>query len=193
LEGDVDARGWAVRRTLLVGASLAIVVAACGGGSMSETEYVENLNALVVRAGSDLEASFAAFEQIADPTLEEFVAFVEQQLVVEYEVRDWFEELDPPDSIDDVNQVMVDTLARILAVAEGLVDVADTVSSLEEMERTPEFAEYQAVNADADSMCLDVQAKINDLSTRPVLDNPWITDLRLTVRAFLDCDDVGTG
>jgi hypothetical protein len=193
LEGDVDARGWAVRRTLLVGASLAIVVAACGGGSMSETEYVENLNALVVRAGSDLEASFAAFEQIADPTLEEFVAFVEQQLVVEYEVRDWFEELDPPDSIDDVNQVMVDTLARILAVAEGLVDVADTVSSLEEMERTPEFAEYQAVNADADSMCLDVQAKINDLSTRPVIDNPWITDLRLTVRAFLDCDDVGTG
>lgn len=182
-----------MRRTLLVGASLAIVVAACGGGSMSETEYVENLNALVVRAGSDLEASFAAFEQIADPTLEEFVAFVEQQLVVEYEVRDWFEELDPPDSIDDVNQVMVDTLARILAVAEGLVDVADTVSSLEEMERTPEFAEYQAVNADADSMCLDVQAKINDLSTRPVLDNPWITDLRLTVRAFLDCDDVGTG
>jgi hypothetical protein len=193
LEGDVDARGWAVRRTLLVGASLAIVVAACGGGSMSETEYVENLNALVVSAGSDLEASFAAFEQIADPTLEEFVAFVEQQLVVEYEVRDWFEELDPPDSIDDVNQVMVDTLARILAVAEGLVDVADTVSSLEEMERTPEFAEYQAVNADADSMCLDVQAKINDLSTRPVIDNPWITDLRLTVRAFLDCDDVGTG
>jgi hypothetical protein len=193
LAGDVDARGWAVRRTFLVGASLAIVVAACGGGSMSETEYVENLNSLVVSAGSGLEASLAAFEQIADPTLEEFVAFVEQQLVVEYEVRDWFKTLDPPDSIDDVNQVMVDTLARILVAAEGLVDVTDTVSSLEELERTPEFAEYQAVNADADSMCLDVQAKINDLSTRPIIDSPWIADLRLTVGAFLDCDDVGTG
>ncbi len=173
-------------------ASLAIVVAACGGGSMSETEYVENLNALVVSAGSDLGASLVAYEQIADPTLEEFVAFVEQQLVVEYEVRDWFEELDPPASIDDVNQVMVDTLVRILAAAEGLVDVADTVSSLEEMEQTPEYAEYQAVNADADSMCLDVQAKINDLSSGPVIDSPWVTDLRLTVEAFLDCDDVGT-
>jgi hypothetical protein len=193
LAGDVDARGWAVRRTFLVGASLAIVVAACGGGSMSETEYVENLNSLVVSAASGLEASFAAFEQIADPTLEEFVAFVEQQLVVEYEVRDWFKTLDPPDSIDDVNQVMVDTLARILVAAEGLVDVTDTVSSLEELERTPEFAEYQAVNADADSMCLDVQAKINDLSTRPIIDSPWIADLRLTVGAFLDCDDGGTG
>jgi hypothetical protein len=160
---------------------------------MSETEYVENLNTLVVHAGSNLEASLAAFEQIADPTLEEFVAFVEEQLVVEYEVRDWFESLDPPDSIDDVNQVMVDTLTRILAAAEGLVDVADTVSSMEALERTPEFAEYYAVNVDADSMCLDVQAKINDLSTRPVIDSPWIADLRLTVRAFLDCDEVETG
>jgi hypothetical protein len=159
---------------------------------MSETEYVENLNALVVSAGSDLGASLAAYEQIADPTLEQFVAFVEQQLVVEYEVRDWFEDLDPPASINDVNRVMVDTLARILAAAEGLVDVADTASSLEEMEQTPEFAEYQAVNADADSMCLDVQAKINDLSSGPVIDSPWVTDLRLTVEALLDCDDAGT-
>jgi len=160
---------------------------------MSETEYVEDLNALVVSAGSGLEASLATFERIADPTLEEFVGLVEQQLIVEYEVRDRFEAFDPPSSIDDVNQVMVDTLARIIAVGEGLVDVADTVGSLKEIEQTPEFAEYQGVNADADSMCLDVEAKINDLSTRPVLDTPWLADLRLTVRAFLDCDDVGTG
>ena len=78
---------------------------------MSETEYVENLNTLVVSAGSDLEAPLAAFEQIADPTLGDFVDLVEQQLIVEYEVRDRFETFDPPESIADVNQVMVDTLA----------------------------------------------------------------------------------
>jgi hypothetical protein len=182
-----------VRWPLLLGASLAIVVAACGSGPTSETEYVEDLNALVVNAGSGLEASLVTFEGIADPTLEEFVDLVEQQLIVEYEVRDRFEAFDPPGAIDDVNQVMVDTLARIIAAGEGLVDVADTVGSLKEIEQTPEFIEYQGVNADADSMCLDVEAKINDLSTRPVLDTPWLADLRLTVRAFLDCDDVGTG
>jgi hypothetical protein len=41
-------------------------------------------------------------------------------------------------------------------------------------------------------MCLDVQAKINDLSSGPVIDSPWVTDLRLTVEALLDCDDAGT-
>ena len=178
-----------MKRTFLASAGLAIVVAACGGGSMSETEYVENLNALVVNAAARFEAAGAAFGQIADPTMEEYVAFVEQQLAIEYDVRDTFDTLDPPDSIDDVNQVMVDTLGQIVAVAEGLVDASDTVNSLAELESTPEFVEYQTVNADADSMCFDVQAKINDLSTTEVIDNPWIADLRMTVQAFLDCEE----
>jgi hypothetical protein len=192
LEGDIDANGQTMRWILLVGGSLMVVVAACSGGLTSETEYVESLNALVVDAGSDFEASFAAYEQIADPTLEDFIGFVEQQLVFEYEVRDRFDTFDPPGSIDEVNQVMVDALARIIAAAEGLVGVADVVGSLEELEQTPEFADYQGVNADADSMCQDVQAKLNDLSARPVIDSPWLTDLQRTVLAFLDCDDAGT-
>jgi hypothetical protein len=159
---------------------------------MSETEYVDGLNALVVDASSDFEGSLAAYEQIVDPKLDDFIDFVEQQLVFEYEVRDRFETFDPPGSLDDVNQLMVDTLFRIIAAAEGLVEVADTVSSLEEIGRTPEFAEYQGVNTDADSMCRDVEAKLNDLSTGPAIDDPWLSDLQRTVRAFLDCDDAAT-
>jgi hypothetical protein len=124
--------------------------------------------------------------------LEDFIDFVEQQLVFEYEVRDRFDTFDPPDTIDEVNQIMVDTLARIIAVAEGLVEVADTAGNLEELQRTPEFAEYRGVNADADSMCQDVEAKLNDLSTTPAVDGPWLTDLQRTVRAFLDCEDAET-
>jgi hypothetical protein len=192
LEGDVDAIAHEMRRVLVACASLMVVVAACSGGPMSGNEYVESLNALVVDAGSDLETSLAAYEQTANPTLEDFIDFVEQQLVFEYEVRDRFDTFDPPDTIDEVNQVMVDTLARIIAAAEGLVEVADTVGSLRELQQTPEFAEYRGVNTDADSMCQDVEAKLNDLSTRPAIDSPWLTDLQRTVRAFLDCDDAGT-
>jgi hypothetical protein len=181
-----------MRWILVVGMSLMVAVAACSGGTMSGNEYVESLNALVVDAGTDLEDSLAAYQQVADPTLEDFIDFVEQQLVVEYEVRDRFDTFDPPETIDEVNQVMVDTLARIIAAGEGLVEVADTVGSLEELQQTPEFAAYQGVNTDADSMCHDVEAKLNELSIRPAIDSPWLTDLQRTVRGFLDCNDAGT-
>ena len=169
-----------------------VVLAACSGGPMSETEYVESLNALVMDTGSDLGGSLAEYEQIADPTVEDFIGLIEQQLVFEYEVRDRFEAFDPPDSIDEVNQVMVDVLVRIIAASEGLLEVADTVSSLEELQQTSEFASYQGVNTDADSMCEDVQARLNEMSDRPVIEGPWLPDLQRTVRAFLDCDDTAT-
>jgi hypothetical protein len=188
-EGDADVKDRVVRHALLAGASIAIVVAACGG-QMSETEYVEGLNDLVVTAGSDLEAAYVAYEQIEDPTIADLVARIDRELAVEYAVRKKFEALDPPDSIAEVHRIMVDTLARLIDAAEGVVAVADTVGSLEEAEQTPEFAEYLAVNADADGICLDLQAEINDLAadSEGFGAGPWVTDLRLTVRAFLDCD-----
>lgn len=180
-------------RLLLFSVGLGMVLTSCGVGPMSETEYVESLNALVANAGPGLEAAQVKYEQITDPTLDDFVEFVEQQLAVEYDVRDQFDSFDPPPSIDGVNQIMVDTLQRIIAVAEALVDAAGTVGTLEEIERTPAFAAYQTVNADADSMCPEVQAEFDALSTRPAIDTPWLADLRLTATALLGCDDPGTG
>lgn len=189
VEGDMDTNDQRLSWALVVGVCIMVMAAACGDNGMSETEYVENLNALVVDAGTGLAEPLAAYEQVADPTVDDFIGFVEEQLVVEYEVRERFGTFDPPSSLVEVNQVMVDTLAQIIAVAEDLVAVSDTVGSLEELQQTSEFAEYQGVNADADSMCEDVQAKLNDFSSRPEIDTPWLADLQRTVRAFIDCDD----
>jgi len=181
-----------VRRTLLAAASLVIVISACGG-STSETEYVEGLNALVKTARSDLEGPSLAYEQIAGSTKADLVAFVELEIAANYEARQEFDALDPPDSIADVHQVIDETLARGTIAAERLVAVADTVSSLEEVEQTPEFAEYQAANANSDRSCLDVQSKLDDLADSDRgIDNPWMPQLRLTVRVVLGCDESGT-
>ena len=177
---------------LLFSVGLGMILASCGVGPMSETEYVESLNAMVTNAGTDLEAARVNYEQITNPTLDEFVEFVEQQLAVEYGVRDQFDSFDPPPSIVGVNQIMVDALGRIIAAAEALVAAADNVGTLEEIERTQEFAEYQMVNADSDNMCPDVQAEFDALSDGPAIDTPWLADLQLTARALLDCDNPET-
>ena len=154
---------------------------------MSETEYVEGLNDLIGSATPRFEASYATYEQIVEPGLADLVDRVERELAIMYDVRGRFDALDPPRSITEVNQIMVDTLGRLIGVAEALVEASGRVGSLEEAEQTAEFSAYQSVNAESDSMCPDVQAEFDKLSNRAVIDDPWITDLRLSVRAFLDC------
>lgn len=173
---------------------MAIVVAACGG-SMTATEYVEGLNALVATGRSDLEAALAQ-EQIAEPTMAGALAFVEREVEIRQEILSGFEALNPPESLAGVHQALGDAMARLLAAAEGLVASAGTVSSLEEAERTPEFAEYSAANADGGRVCLDVQAKLDDLAAggEAFADTPWIPDeLSLAVSAALGCGELETG
>ncbi len=68
-------------RPLLVAATLLIVVSSCGG-AMSPGEYVEELNSLVAEVGPDLEASVDAYEQIVDPTMDDWSEFVEREVAL---------------------------------------------------------------------------------------------------------------
>jgi hypothetical protein len=170
----------------LAGTILALVLAACGG-SMSETEYVEGLNDLVAAATPRFEASGATYAAIEEPTAADLVARVEREITIMYDVRQLFDELDPPDSIEGVHGIMVGILTDLIATAEALVDRVDRAGSLQEAETTTEYAAYQAVNAESDSRCPEVQARFDELSNRAVIDDPWVKDLRLTVQAFLDC------
>jgi hypothetical protein len=178
-------------RTLLAGAGLAILVAACGG-SMTATEYVDALNALVETGQSDIEASAADYGQIEEPTLAEAVAFIEREVEIRSEFREGFEALDPPDSLAEVHRVLGDALLRLLDAAEGLVGVADSVSSVEEAEQTPEFTEYLAANADGRLACLEVQELLDGLvaSGEALADAAWIPDVGLAVRAVLSCGEI---
>jgi hypothetical protein len=173
-----------------------MAVAACGG-SMSTTEYVDSLNDLVATAAPDLQVSLAAYEQIADPTMADWITFIDREVAIRRVFDEGFEALDPPDSIAEVHQVLDDALDRGVAATERLAGVADTVSSPEEAEQTPEFAEYQAANSDGSTrVCRDAQTKLDEVAaSREVFgDTPWIpTELTRTVRAVLGCDQAETG
>jgi hypothetical protein len=173
---------------------LAVVVAACGG-SMTATEYVDALSALVETGHTDFEASSAAYGQIAEPTLADSVALIEREVAIRRQFREGFDALDPPDSLADVHRVLGDAVVRLFHAAEGLVAIADSVSSTEEAEQTPEFAEYLAANADGNLACLEVQELLDDLvaSGEALADATWIPDVGLAVRAVLDCSEIDSG
>ena len=154
-----------MKRAFLAAAGLAIALAACGGTNPAE-DYINGLNEAVTVGFSDAEAASVAHRQIANPTMEEAVAFIEQEIAIRRAFLDSYGALEPPEAITEVHQAVGDAFARLLAAAERLVAVADTAGNLQELEQTPEFAEYQAANAD-DSLvlvCLDMQDNL------PVLD-----------------------
>ena len=118
-----------LRRAVLAVVSLAIVASGCGG-SMTADEYVEDLNALVATGRSDFEAAAATYNQAADPTLADELAFLEQEVAIRQEFLEGFEALDPPEPIAEVHRLLGDAFTRLTAAAEGLAASAGTVSSI---------------------------------------------------------------
>ena len=162
---------------------------------MTATEYVEGLNDLVSTGFADFEAASVAYDQIEEPTMAESVAFIDREIVIRRVFLDGFEALDPPEAVTEVHRAVGDAFARLLAAAEELAAVANTVGTLEEAEQTPEFAEYRAANADGARVCLEVQAKLDDLAAirEATADVPWLPSLGTAVRGALRCSDLGEG
>jgi len=183
-----------MKRAFLAVAGLAIALAACGGSNPAE-DYIKGLNEVVTVGFSDFEAASVAHRQIASPTIEDSVAFIEQEIAIRRAFLDSYEALDPPEAITEVHRAVGDAFARLLAAAEKLVAVADTAGDLQELEQTPEFAEYQAANADGALVCLDVQDKFDDIvaDSEAFSDDPWLSSVAVTVRAALLCTDLETG
>ena len=178
----------------MAGASLAIVLAACGG-SMTADEYAEDLNALVETGRSDFEAAAAAYNQVAEPTLGDEVAFLEQEVAIRRVFLEGFEALDPPGSITEVHRLLGDAFTRLTVAAEGLAASAGAANSIEEAEQTPEFAEYLAANDDGARVCLNVQTKLDDLAAtrQATADVPWLPTLGIAVQVALGCGEIETG
>ena len=162
---------------------------------MTADEYVEDLNALAATGRSDFEAAAGVYDRGADPTLADEVAFLEQEVAIRHEFLEGFEALDPPDSITEVHLLLGDAFTRLTVAAEGLAASAGASNSIEEAEQTPEFAEYLAANDDGARVCLNVQAKLDDLATtgQAFANDPWLSGLGLAVRAAIGCGEIETG
>ena len=183
--GDGD-----LRRAVLAVACLALVIASCGG-SMTETEYVEELNAIAARAHTLFEPVVDAYNQVGEPTLADEVSFLDQEIAIWREVAAPLDALDPPDSLTEIHELLSDLFERQLVAAEDLAPVAESLSSRDQLVLTPEFAEYEAVNINGSQACVDVQARLDDLAAtrQATADVPWLPTLGIAAQATMGCSD----
>ena len=168
----------------------------CGGGEVSMTEYVESLNAIMVRAtqqGEALVASpqgavlFAEGEQLTNFTPQDLQETLERVGEIEEEVREATDAIDPPQQVAELHDLLFDT--RFASAREALATRAGTAAGWEELSETPEMSAYRTAVTAAKQTCMNFQTELDATAARGIFaDTPWIPgELKEVVEAVLGC------
>lgn len=162
-------------RVLLVVSVAAL--AACGGGSLSLSEYAAEGERLVADMNSgfvELDASWEAQTPTRDAALE----YWEGRL----EIRDTFlasiKDLDPPREVEGMHETALELFARINAADEALaarVEAQETVTGHWDWDDTPEGLVSKAITEEVYEFCRYSQGQFDATQSRGALvDVPWV-------------------
>jgi hypothetical protein len=176
-----------MRSTLAVGC-LAVILAACGGGGLSHTEYVERLDSLAVELGGELEAGDVQMST-GTATLEDAQQVLTSAVAARTDFQEGVTALDPPEEFADVHTDFVEVHSRIIAAQEAFVARAATAATLEELDQSAEAEAYRAIGTEAASLCQEFRARIDTTADREVFaDTPWIPgDMKEVVEVTFRC------
>ena len=179
---------------------LALLVAACGGGEMSLTDYVASINATVDRASqqySDLvtspqgEVLVAERAQLTDFTPQDLQVALGRVREIEAEVEEAVGAIEPPEQVADLHNLLFDFDDDFISSQEALAAGAGTAADWEEFSESPEMAAYRAALAKDKQECAESQAELNTIAERREIfaDEPWIPDeLKEIFEVVLGCE-----
>ena len=174
-----------------------VVVVACGGGEMTLTEYVDEVNAIIDRASGkyyDLVATsegqvlIAHRDQLADFAPRDLQVAFAGVRDIEVGVRDAIDAIEPPEQISDLHNRLFD-FSLTLPINDALAARAGTAVDWEELSASQEMVAYRAQLAEDKQRCTDFQTELDDTAARGAFaDTPWIPgELKEVVDAALGC------
>ena len=180
-------RGLLMRR-FMAGIAVAMLVSACGGESLSLTDYVDRLNRINDRTVPQAEELISDLELVATP--EEAGAIVEAMMALRIESVEATDELSPPESIAELHELTLNWEKQLVPIEEAFAARAATVSGWEEFFESAEVEAYRDALAEGKQVCSEFQARLDATADRGVFeDTPWIpTALTEVVEARLGCD-----
>ena len=194
-----------IRRWCLA-ACVGLLVASCGNGEMSMSEYVDAVDAIFQRGMERYEAVVASPHgqvlivgqgehlglsgegaELTDFTPRDLHVALEQVAEIQAEALQAAAAIDPPDQIADLHTLYF----RELPIEE-LAARADTAADWKELSGTPEMEAYRAALAADNQVCVEFQATLDATADRGAFtDVPWIPrELKEIVEYALGCSDL---
>lgn len=176
---------------MLAGAGLVLVLAACGGGSLSLSEYNAQGQALVTvmeERIATLDTQWAS--QI--PSVERARTYWELRLQARIEALEGLRALDPPGALAELHRTGVDLYSRLITAEEALaarVASFEAVTEPEQWWNTAEGAAVRSVEDEINEICRAFQASYDATIERLAFsDVSWIpSEMKEIVRIDVGC------
>lgn len=164
-------------RLEIAGLLCVVVLAACGGGSLTLSEYAAEAEDLVAVMVADFDALDTEWES-QPPSLEGARRYWEGRLAIRAEFLDGVRTLNPPDVVEAQHEAALDVFGRITAADEALAARVATFESITghwDWEDTPEGAAAEAVLEEVYAFCRASQEEYDATKDREALvDVPWL-------------------
>jgi len=186
--------GGFVTRCASVGACLAVILAACGGGNLSLAEYNEQGMALATVMEERIYELDGAWDS-QTATVEDARTYWDQRIDAYETALEGFQTLEPAGEAAELHRTGMELFAKLVAAETALaVRVAsfETVTGPKQWWSTAEGAAVGAVNEEIYSFCLVFQAMYDATVERLVVsDVPWIpSEMKEIVQVDIGCETV---
>ncbi|MGI9584014.1 MAG: hypothetical protein ACR2N7_00295 [Acidimicrobiia bacterium] len=152
---------------------LGLLVAACGGGALSLTEYTERLQLI----GFTMLAEFGEIETEMESatTVEEGEALLDRAVAIRTDLQNDLTDLNPPEVFVELHADLVTMLGRVLAATQAWAASSETASSLDELQTSSEALTYWNLDADMALLCIELESKLDAIAEREIFaDVPWV-------------------
>lgn len=154
-----------------------MILTACGGGSLSVSEYAAEAERLVAVMEADFESLDNGWESQA-PSVEGARRYWAGRLKVRADFLEGVRDLDPPDAVAEQHVAALDVFGRITAADEALADRVATLETITDHWQwvdTPEGQRAEAVLEEVFAFCRASQAEFDATEEREALvDVPWL-------------------
>jgi hypothetical protein len=184
-------------RSIVVATCLALVVASCGGGELTLTEYAREVEGLATNVSFTIDDLEAEWES-AVPTVESTQAYLNARVAARQEFLEGFGALVPPEEVTELHTAALDIFVRLTAAEIAWAERAEDIEATDELSLLWDGSEalaLQAVDEEAIAICQAAQAQFDSTADREVFaDFPWIPpELREVIRIFFGCTEEERG
>jgi hypothetical protein len=174
-------------RQALASAFIVFIFAACGGNTLSLTEYSELFQSSSFAMTDEFDVLEAQWASAT--TAEDGKEILDRAVAIRTDLQNNLTDLVPPEALADFHGDLVELLGRILAVQEAWAVRAETAGSLDELQGSSEALAYWDLDAEMASLCVDLQSRLDATAEREIFSEvPWLPgEMKEVVSLVVGC------